>query len=461
MCLDHSSNSRKNGNIAKRSGISSLLLILAIFFLCPSVHLFANDAKQAENKEELSLPEWKKKAAEYARILSGVKWTPVADTMPWKAGYFEKGVEYSGVPYSGVSTVGRYIGFEIYLKTFLAAVENPQSVLYTETLKGRVSKATTYYGLVCSNFTSYAYQCTYWYTALIHVPPFRKGLELVEPHDAQSVEVGDFIYTPPREGTRSGVHVELITEVVKKNGVVTHVRIEDSWPKTTRNILRPTANFNSHIKARARRVYRITDIDLWREENRAENYLFPNYAEDSATPKINRVLLLDLGDWVPYNKEDTVKINVMDRDSQGVKSLVIKRGEQLIEEIPLEGPGIIERTFAECGDYTAHCVMKDGSLSQACEFSVCELDLQLSKDTLKLSEPYEVEFSSNNLKVVMAHISKVDGKYKVWINDEDRKNGKFNIPANLIDSEGRTRIWLFGENKYGRLKKEKAVMAIK
>ena len=151
----------------------------------------------------------------------------------------------------------------------------------------------------------------------------------------------------------------------------------------------------------------------------------------------------------------------MDRDSQGVKSLVIKRGEQLIEEIPLEGPGIIERTFAECGDYTAHCVMKDGSLSQACEFSVCELDLQLSKDTLKLSEPYEVEFSSNNLKVVMAHISKVDGKYKVWINDEDRKNGKFNIPANLIDSEVRTRIWLFGENKYGRLKKEKAVMAIK
>ncbi len=70
-------------------------------------------------------------------MMSRVQWTPVADGMPmqWR-GRFEKGVQYTGVPYSNQTyqgrTIGRSIGFEIFLKTFLAAVENPESVLYTE-----------------------------------------------------------------------------------------------------------------------------------------------------------------------------------------------------------------------------------------------------------------------------------------------------------------------------------------
>ena len=62
-----------------------------------------------------------------------------------------------------------------------------------------------------------------------------------------------------------------------------------------------------------------------------------------------------------------VKFNVMDRDAQGVKTLVIKRGESVVQEIHRPGKGLVERSFSTCGDYTAHCVMRDGSLSQACE----------------------------------------------------------------------------------------------
>src|SRR5690606_26642874 len=79
------------------------------------------------------------KSVEYARIMSRVKWTPVADGMPKRGGHFTAGEEYTGVPYSSVKHVGRYIGFDIFLKTFLAAVENPKSVLYTENLYGEVT----------------------------------------------------------------------------------------------------------------------------------------------------------------------------------------------------------------------------------------------------------------------------------------------------------------------------------
>ena len=78
------------------------------------------------------------------------------------------------------TSVGRYIGFDIFLKTFLAAVQNPQSVLYTENLRGEVSNAECYYGKVCSSYTSYALQCATWYVSRLHGPPYRDGVTLVE-----------------------------------------------------------------------------------------------------------------------------------------------------------------------------------------------------------------------------------------------------------------------------------------
>ena len=117
------------------------------------------------NPGESNSTAWQEKAVEYARIMSRVKWTPVAGGMPMRGGYFEEGTEYTGVPYSSVKSVGRYIGFDIFLKTFLAAVENPHSVLYTENLYGEVKNAECYYGKVCSSYTSYALQCGIWYVS--------------------------------------------------------------------------------------------------------------------------------------------------------------------------------------------------------------------------------------------------------------------------------------------------------
>ncbi len=89
-----------------------------------------------------------------------MKWSPVAETLPNRnGGYFKKGKEYVGVPYSSVRSEGRYIGFDIALRTFLAAVENPRSVLYTENLTGKVPNAAAFYGSVCSAYTSYALGC--------------------------------------------------------------------------------------------------------------------------------------------------------------------------------------------------------------------------------------------------------------------------------------------------------------
>ncbi|MEX0791638.1 MAG: hypothetical protein WD045_00775 [Pirellulaceae bacterium] len=418
-----------------------------------------NQDRQSDNE----IQSWQERAVTYARLMSEVKWKPVADGMPKRGGFFEKGVEYQGVPYSSVKSVGRDIGFDISLNTFLAAVENPKSVLYTENLKGKISNAECYYGKVCSTYTSYALQCAFPYVSRHHGPEFRDGVSPVEPQLAQAAQAGDIIYTPPKS-VGAGSHIAIVTEVTRDDdGRVTHVRVEESSPQTTKNTNRSAKQFDSHLASRNNQLYRITDLEDWHAGNAAEGFRFPNFNEDSTRREINRVLLLDLGDWVPYDKGQPVKFNVMDKDSQGVKSLVIQRGDTVIEEIAQPEKGVLERSFATCGDYTAYCIMADGSRSQACEFSICELDFQVPSEKIALGESIELKFSAENIKVAAVHVWNDDhmrGRSYVYLTDEDRSNERVAIPAEAFQFEGETQVWLIGESKHGRLKKRHDILVV-
>ncbi len=435
-------------------------LLTGIFCFFVSVDLVASEPENSGVSRPLT---WQEKSIEYARIMSRVKWTPVADTMPKRGGHFTAGEEYTGVPYSSVKHIGRYIGFDIFLKTFLAAVENPMSVLYTENLYGKVTNAECYYGKVCSSYTSYALQCGNWYVSKVHGPRFREGVTLVEPPSAQTARPGDIIYTPPAQ-KNGGSHVEMVTEVVRnKDGKVTHVRIEESRPQTTSNTLRTSAALDAHLASRNRELYRITDLDAWRGGNKAESFLFPNYEDDLAIPEINHVLLLDRGDWVPYFQGQPVKFNIMDRDNQGVDALVIKRAGKVVEKIVNPGKGVVERSFDACGDYTAQCVMQDGSLSQACEFAVCELDFKLSSTEVWRGTLWNIELTTDNMNAIIVYFkNSSDGydEHNVFITEDDRKSGKMTIPASVTQNADQMQVWLIGENRYGRLKKRQIIKVI-
>ncbi|MGE0759783.1 MAG: hypothetical protein AB7O38_22390, partial [Pirellulaceae bacterium] len=221
--------------------------------------------KQASVPSSTVSQTWQERAAAHARILSHVKWSPVADTLPnRKGGFFEKGKEYTGVPYSSVRSEGRYIGFDIALRTFLAAVENPRSVLYTENLRGKVSNAAAFYGSVCSAYTSYALGCGIPEVSRRYGPDISQGIVLVEPQAAHAAQVGDVIYTPHATET-SGSHVEIITAVTRdQEGQVTSIRVEECRPPTTGISDRSAAKFDAHLATRNKQLFRVTNRDVWR-----------------------------------------------------------------------------------------------------------------------------------------------------------------------------------------------------
>ncbi len=409
--------------------------------------------------------DWQTAAASNARLLSQVKWTPVADTMPnRKGGFFEKGREYTGVPYSSVRSEGRYIGFDISLRTFLAAVQNPLSVLYTENLTGKVANAAAFYGTVCSSYTSYALQCGIWEVSRRYGPQVSEGIMLAEPQSAQSAQVGDVIYTPHATET-SGSHVEMVTAVTKDNqGQVTSVRVEESRPPTTQTTERSAANFNAHLATRSKQLFHITDLDAWRGTNKAAPLLYPNYAADAVTPTINRSLLLDLGDWVPYQKGSPVKFNVMDRDNLGLKTLVIRRADTLVEEIPLNAPGLHQRTFTTCGDYTAHVIHNDGTQSPPCQFAICDLALRLPATSAPLAGGWKVDFTAENMDVIAIYLwNSADSyaRHPLFLTPEQKQARSLTIPAGLLKKPGPLQVWLIGEHKLGRLKLRKEIPLVK
>lgn len=438
-------------------------LSLAAFVALP-LSLPAEE-EQAPVPSSTASETWQERAAAHARVLSHVKWSPVADTLPnRKGGFFEKGREYTGVPYSSVRSEGRYIGFDIALRTFLAAVENPRSVLYTENLAGKVPNAAAYYGSVCSAYTSYALGCGIPEVSRRYGPEISQGIVLVEPQAAHGAQVGDVIYTPHATET-SGSHVEIITAVTRdKEGRLTSVRVEESRPPTTSITDRSPAKFDAHLAAKNKQLFRVTNLDTWRGDNRAEPLRFPNFELDATPPTINCALLLDLGDWVPYRKGTPVKFNVMDRDQRGVKTLVIRRGGKVVEEIAFEGPGLHERRFEVCGDYTAHVIHTDGTPSQACEFAVSDLDLRLPGDSISLGKGWKVEFGSENMDVIAVYLWNSDdsyGRHPLFLTPEQRTAGTLTIPAGLVKKPGKLQVWLIGEHKLGRLKLRKDIPLVK
>jgi hypothetical protein len=433
----------------------------AALFMAQAEMRAAETAPSVQPEATLS---WQQLTSERVRILSQVQWTPVADTMPIRGGgYFKTGKKYTGVPYSSVRAEGRYIGFDISLRTFLAAVENPHSVLYTQTLAGKVDNAAAVYGAVCSSYTSYGLACGMWEVSRRYGPEFSDGIKKVEPQTASAARVGDVIYTPPSKES-GGSHVEMVTGLTQDaQGQVVSVRVEESYPPTTITKDRSADNFNAHLSSKNKELFRITDLNAWRGTNRSEPLLFPDYKTDATPPQINRTLLLDLGDWVPYQKGSPVKIHVMDRDKRGVKSLVIQRGGKRVEEIPLQGPGLHERSFDTCGDYTAHVLHQDGSASQACEFSVCDLDLGLPAHSIPLSGDWKVQFGAENINVMAVYLWHSDdsyGRHPIFVTEEHRRNGSLTIPSGLLKKTGTLQVWLMGEHKLGRLKLRKDIQVV-
>lgn len=244
-------------------------------------------------------------AVKKAEQLLEQEWTPVAN-MPSMNGKFAAKVKVTGLPYSSVKAISRFIGIDVLLETFLTALSNPNSILYrydaragedhsspdkvtiytlakpsgtdkyiadvkyadaSKAVDASHQNASCYYGTVCSTLVAYAigmphYQTTFsWRNA-------NTGMTFVPDKSCRSLKRGDTILQTDAGG---GGHTMVITDIERDfSGDVKYVTvIESSHPviKRTRYaaadfVDRVLTGTDAHEGVPHNDIYRFDDLYL-------------------------------------------------------------------------------------------------------------------------------------------------------------------------------------------------------
>lgn len=411
-----------------------------------------------------------------AKFYSEYNWSPSSSNMPNNSGVkFVKNSTQTGLPYSSVKHIGRTIGEDIFLKTFKAALANPQSVLFTEDLATygdlNPSNARCYYGIVCSKLTSFAIKHGVAVLSRFYGPndpgdPDNR-IDCIEIHPKSSTDY-DISTHPPRvtDIVWYTGHVQIITDVIKDgSGNVKYVELTESVSPVAKTTRISAATFTSRMNSSDTDwgILRITNLNSYKGDN--TKWLFPDYSRED--PTINSVVLLDRGDWVPYLDNQDVKFNVMSTEAT---QLIIKhtgyRMDGYTTELRYTGfqewstnigsTGVVTKSLIRVGQYESYCVLNNdtNNISQKNEFSICKSTAYVGSTALDGSTDIDVNFKVENAIprfVFVRCLDEIDKRYTFFLDDDDRAAGKFTIPANTIDYTGDLWIVLVSENLLGRV----------
>ena len=277
-----------------------------------------------------------------ARQLANLEYTTLAP-MPitgYTDGYVPAGTKLKGVPYSSTRSVCKYVGQHVSLYTFLSAINNPRSVLYTRRIEyGSLGKS--YYGSTCFTYTSYATgsRLGYFDNELTHVYDLEYGgeYEEISPYD---VEPGDcFILMTDREdNTRGGNHTLYIHDIYKdKEGRIKVLTVGQLKPPTAVIGAEPFAvnaaglfqNHSQHYRAYKvgrRRDRKTGNIDY----GTYDQYSFvQGYEDEIPTIPTYPDIMPEYGDKACIEAGEDVVINVI--DATGYNTINVYKDDQLID----------------------------------------------------------------------------------------------------------------------------------
>lgn len=186
--------------------ISGCLAAVMVLLLCPAVLPQPTQGAQQEVYRR-TYSQGVQNIVKRATQMTSIQWTPVQDIIGW--GYnitYKAGTTYTGVPY-GQPVYASYVPWKTSLDGFLAAVNDPDSLMYTD--YSTYNKRAPYYSLDCSGFVSWAWG----------IPSRKHSGNLIDAATEISVsssltlaeklllcEVGDSFCKP-------GVHAALISDI--------------------------------------------------------------------------------------------------------------------------------------------------------------------------------------------------------------------------------------------------------
>lgn len=299
--------------------------------------------------------------------LCEIKWKTTANGMPQASdvNMIPSGTESTGMPYSSASVEDGYIGIGISIYTFMSAVHNPRSVLYTTKSKGYTGYA--YYGTVCTSLICAAWGLPCLFTTAAF--PKWDGVETVNFAD---LEVGDMILWS--EG-----HAKIISGVVRDSGGnITSIRTSEA--KSNDCVTNPYQTYSAFVTEHSAYVgYRLKHIDS------VESYKPVPYIRFFDEPE-NAVVYPDImtcfGDKVTRKYGTDIVIDVL--DSTGYSEIQVYKDNALIDtkstltDFTITSPAV--------GAYEVRMV-GEGKTSST-YFDIVDCHMSVSSNTLTFDTTY-------------------------------------------------------------------------
>lgn len=260
-----------------------------------------------------------------------IQYTPI-DELPCNnnSTIIPAGATVNGLMYSSVRKTDNFIPFNISLHTFMTALQNPKSVLYTERAQeSNIVNAGCYYGTNCSEYVSYSHGFDYFATTqTLPLLPWlvdEYGVhndagygvcwdaenEVVDTDKLQTeLKLCDILNSSnlfAKSGVKTVGHAMLVTGIWRdSNGKVINLEISEStFPRIKATIYTYEKFVTDFIEGTGYRVYR--------NANLANVTYYPSKFIPVAGAGKENIIYGDIctnrGDCVSINKKDTIIIN--------------------------------------------------------------------------------------------------------------------------------------------------------
>ena len=291
-----------------------------------------------------------------ARQLCWLRWTPVEKMPSGLIRTTTEGKRYidtflpawyprTGIPYSSVRLHEKYVGNNVSIETFMTALKNPDSLLYTAPQHGLGRSMFSYYGTVCSTFLSYVTGMPVRTSCSLLLGDSR--LTKVDRDDPRGFRIGDILL--------SKEHTALITGIRReKSGIPAEIQVAESQtPFCTENSFSLREFQGSWIE----RGYGLYRYDGWgRVTYEPSPYVHLPGDPDLPKPRDEYSLLPDLGNEANYTLGETVRFKVFDPNAVKVvvkneagRSMILSVHDGKAVFLP-EQPGIYHAAVPDTED---------------------------------------------------------------------------------------------------------------
>lgn len=365
------------------------ILILILSFLFP-ISLHAQSDYSRVTMDSIGAINAVKKAHQ----MTDLPILPVRTLYTHKNKTYQAGVQERGLVYSSTKEINTSVGQDVSFHTFMTALHNPRSLLYSERidkLPYHGKNCRGYYGTVCSGLVTYALGIKI--TQRSADIPVADYMELVEDQSARGARIADVIW---RKG-----HLMLVTGIEKdQKGQISGIEICESIDSGCRRVYMDEHSFDKmlHNEKRVVRLYRFKD--LWKNTSYMPLAEFVAVeGEEQKSFNYNEDICANKGDKSCYVTGEEVVLNVFG----GGNKVEIYKDSKLFREIAIhyKDTNVILKNYPY-GNYQAR-VVKGKKKSDYTKWKIIDINVNVDKDNNRIC------FSSANATPVYYEFCNISG----------------------------------------------------